>query len=126
MGRRFEESAVPVAVGDDRVEDLERSAPGEEDPEVAPLRSHPASGCVADSPSGNMTFWAGAGPAIIFRDFDDEGRRGRRDDDDGETDFGANLLAGVGMVRGPVRPYGQVKVILSDETEAVLAFGVRF
>jgi len=75
--------------------------------------------------SGNMTFWAGAGPAIIFRDFDDDGRRGRRDDDN-ETDFGANLLAGVGAVRGAVRPYGQVKVILSDETEAVLAFGVRF
>ncbi|HEX6201011.1 MAG TPA: hypothetical protein VF150_12155 [Thermoanaerobaculia bacterium] len=75
---------------------------------------------------GNWSFWAGAGPAIIFRDFDDDGRRGRRGDDDSETDFGANLLAGVGMVRGTVRPYGQVKVVLSDDTEAVLAVGVRF
>jgi hypothetical protein len=74
---------------------------------------------------GNVTFWAGGGPAIIFRDFDDDGRRGRRDDDE-ETDFGANLLAGVGLVRGGVRPYGQVKVILSDDTEAVLAVGLRF
>ena len=73
---------------------------------------------------GTWSFWAGAGPAIIFRDFGD-GRRGRRDDDN-ETDFGANLLAGVGMVRGAVRPYGQVKVVLSDDTEAVLAVGVRF
>lgn len=70
---------------------------------------------------GNWTFWAGAGPALIFRDFDD-----RRRDDDSETDFGANLLAGVGMARGAVRPYGQFKVILSDDTEAVLALGLRF
>jgi hypothetical protein len=74
---------------------------------------------------GNWSFWAGAGPAIIFRDFDDDGRRGRRDDDE-ETDFGANLLAGIGLVRGGVRPYGQFKVILSDDTEAVLAVGLRF
>ncbi|HUP42487.1 MAG TPA: hypothetical protein VM599_04690 [Thermoanaerobaculia bacterium] len=72
--------------------------------------------------SGNLTFWAGGGLAVIFRDFDD--RRGRRDDS--ETDVGANLLAGLGLVRGAVRPYGQVKVILSDDTEAVLAVGVRF
>lgn len=70
---------------------------------------------------GNWTFWAGGGPAVIFRDF--ENRRGR---DDSETDFGANLLAGFGMTRGAVRPYGQFKVILSDDTEAVLALGLRF
>lgn len=72
--------------------------------------------------SGNLTFWAGGGLAVLFRDFDD--RRGRRDDS--ETDVGANLLAGLGAVRGTIRPYGQVKVILSDDTEAVLAVGVRF
>ncbi|HSL85069.1 MAG TPA: hypothetical protein VLF66_20025 [Thermoanaerobaculia bacterium] len=69
----------------------------------------------------NWTFWAGAGPALIFRDFDDRRRR-----DDSETDFGVNLLAGVGMVRGAVRPYGQFKIILSDDTEAVVALGLRF
>jgi hypothetical protein len=74
--------------------------------------------------SGNWNVWAGAGPALLFRDFGND--RPRRRDDDSETDFGANLLAGVGMVRGPVRPFGQVKVVLSDETEAVLAVGVRF
>lgn len=70
---------------------------------------------------GNWSFWAGGGPAVIFRDFDDRRRR-----DDSETDFGANLLAGFGMVRGAVRPYGQFKVILSDDTEAVVALGLRF
>lgn len=71
--------------------------------------------------SGNLTFWAGGGLAILFRDFDDRRRR-----DDSETDVGANLLAGLGAARGAVRPYGQVKVILADDTEAVLAVGVRF
>lgn len=74
---------------------------------------------------GNWSIWAGGGPAVVFRDFDDEGRRGRRDDND-ETDFGANLLAGVGMTEGAVRPFFQGKVLLSDETEAVLAVGLRF
>jgi hypothetical protein len=73
---------------------------------------------------GNVTFWAGGGPAVIFRDRDD-GRRGRRDDGS-ETDVGANLLAGLGLVRGGVRPYAQAKILLSDDTEAVLAVGVRF
>jgi hypothetical protein len=73
---------------------------------------------------GNVTFWAGGGPAVIFRDRDD-GRRRRRDDDS-ETDVGANLLAGVGLVRGGIRPYAQAKIVLSDDTEAVLAVGVRF
>jgi hypothetical protein len=73
----------------------------------------------------NWSFWAGGGPAILFRDFDDD-RPGRRNDDDEDTDFGANLIAGVGMVGGAVRPFGQIKVILADDTEAVLALGVRF
>jgi hypothetical protein len=61
--------------------------------------------------------WLGAGPTVLFRDLD----RGRGDDD-----FGLNLLAGVGLREGAVRPYGQLKVILADDTEAVLAFGIRF
>lgn len=73
--------------------------------------------------TGNVAVWAGGGPAVLLID-DDRGRR--RDDDDGDTDFGANLLAGVGMKSGAVRPYLQGKVILADETEAVLAVGIRF
>lgn len=68
---------------------------------------------------GNWTVWAGFGPALIFRD-------SGRPRDSSETDFGANLLAGIGMVRGAVRPYGQFKIILSDDTEAVVAIGLRF
>jgi hypothetical protein len=61
--------------------------------------------------------WAGAGPTVLFRDPD----RGRGDDD-----FGLNLLAGIGLREGTVRPYAQFKVILADETEAVIAIGLRF
>lgn len=66
--------------------------------------------------------WAGGGPAIIFSER--ELRRGGSED---ETDLGLNLLGGVGFGRGQaIRPYVQGKVILSDETEASIAFGIRF
>ncbi len=42
------------------------------------------------------------------------------------TDVAANFLAGVGLSGGPVIPYVQVKVIAKGDTEAVLAFGLRF
>lgn len=62
--------------------------------------------------------WVGGGPAILFNN------RERGDD---ETDAGLNLLAGVGFLpTEAVRPYVQGKILLSDETQAVLAFGVRF
>lgn len=75
-----------------------------------------------DFPVDGPTYvWAGGGPALIFRDLDD-----RRRDDDSETDFGLNLLAGVGWKAAGLVPYVQGKVIVSDDTEAVIAFGVRF
>lgn len=75
-------------------------------------------------PAGSVDFWAGGGPALIFRDFD-RGRFSRGDDS--ETDLGLNLLAGIGFNPGAsVRPYVQAKLILSDDTEGALAFGVRF
>ena len=41
--------------------------------------------------------------------------------------MGLNLLGGVGFGKGQaLRPYIQGKVILSNDTEAVLAVGVRF
>jgi hypothetical protein len=65
-----------------------------------------------------VDFWLGGGPALVI----DNPDRG-----DDETDFGFNLLAGVGFLRGAaVRPYVQGKIVLSDETQAVMAFGVRF
>lgn len=65
--------------------------------------------------------WAGGGPALLVSDRDRPGR-----DDDGDTELGANLLVGVGWQAGPVVPYFQAKVILADDSQAVLAFGVRF
>lgn len=67
--------------------------------------------------------WAGGGAALIVAD---EDRPRRRDDDDAETDVGLNLLAGVGWRAGGITPYVQGKVIVSDDSEAVLAVGLRF
>ncbi len=68
---------------------------------------------------GDLEIWAGAGPAIVFADRDFPG-------EDDEADLGVNLTLGVGVPRGDLKPYGQVKVLLSDDSQAVLAFGVRF
>jgi hypothetical protein len=65
------------------------------------------------------TLWAGAGPTLIRRD-----RNGPRDDD--STDAGVNLLLGLGARKGEVRPYGQVKLVLADDSAAILGVGVRF
>jgi hypothetical protein len=66
-------------------------------------------------------FWAGAGPAIIHVDPEDEIL-------DSDTDFAANLFFGVGFPLSDARilPYVQPKLILADKLEFVLAFGVRF
>jgi len=73
-----------------------------------------------DFPAGTpYTIWAGAGPTLIFRDRNTPGGvRG--------TDAGVNLVFGVGAKNGDVRPYGQMKVVVSDDSEAVLGVGVRF
>ena len=66
--------------------------------------------------------WVGGGPAIVFSEVE-----GPRDDqDDSETDFGLNLLGGVGWRLQSVIPYLQAKAVLSDENEFVVAFGLRF
>jgi hypothetical protein len=63
-------------------------------------------------------FWAGAGLALLS--FNPEGPS------DGDTDVGLNLLAGVGTRRGSIIPYVQAKIIAKEDTEFVLALGVRF
>jgi len=63
-------------------------------------------------------FWLGAGLAIINRDFEGP--------ENGETDAGLNLFGGVGWHTGGIRPYVQAKFILHDDSEFVLAFGLRF
>ena len=75
--------------------------------------------------SSELAFWVGGGPAVIFRDLDPPRNCPRCEGVD-ETDFGLNLLGGVGMKRGGIRPYAQGKVVISDDTEAVLGVGLRF
>lgn len=74
----------------------------------------------------NLAVWAGGGPAVIFSQID--APRGCRNcEDEDETEIGLNLLAGIGFAkRGPIRPYLQGKVIVADETEAAIGFGLRF
>jgi hypothetical protein len=69
--------------------------------------------------SKRVSYWVGAGPAVLLADDDLGG-------DNDNADFGANLLGGLGAVHGDVRPFGQVKVTLADDTEAALLFGIRF
>jgi len=65
------------------------------------------------------TVWVGAGPTVIHKD---ENEPGGRD----TTDAGANLLMGVGANKGEVRPYGQLKLVFAEDSQAVLGVGVRF
>ena len=60
--------------------------------------------------------WAGAGLGILYSN---------PEVGDGNTDVGLNLLFGVGL-KGNVIPYIQAKLIVSDSTEFVIAFGLRF
>jgi opacity protein-like surface antigen len=73
-----------------------------------------------------FTVWLGGGPAVIFSEIDPPFGC-RRCESDSETNLGLNLLGGVGFwPRQAIRPYVQGKVTLSDNTEASIAFGLRF
>ena len=70
------------------------------------------------APTGAVDLWVGGGPALVVRN---------RDRGDDETDPGLNLLAGVGFLRGrAVSPYFLAKILVSDNSQAILGFGVRF
>jgi hypothetical protein len=69
----------------------------------------------------NVDVWAGAGPTLLVRDFD---RGPFRDEDD--SDVGLNVIGGAGAKDGAVRPYGQIKLIVADDTEVALQVGLRF
>jgi hypothetical protein len=72
-----------------------------------------------DFPSHRRTFvWVGAGLGVAY--FNPKGPASS------DTDVAANFLAGVGLSRGPVIPYFQFKLIAKGDTEAVIAFGLRF
>jgi len=66
--------------------------------------------------SDELTFWAGAGPAlyVIDQPFDDD------------MDPALNLLAGFGSMTGNVRPFVQGKAVIMDNSEASIAVGLRF
>jgi hypothetical protein len=61
--------------------------------------------------------WVGAGLAVIYHDPDGPA--------EGNTDVGANILLGVGA-RGRVIPYIQAKLIVKEDTQFVIAAGIRF
>ena len=65
--------------------------------------------------------WVGAGPAILFRDPDND----RLDSD---TDFGVNIFVGLGFkIRGSsLVPYIQPKYTVADNDRFSIAFGLRF
>jgi hypothetical protein len=67
----------------------------------------------------NLAVWAGAGPAIYMIDRDPFSN-------DTDVDPGINLLLGFGAKTGTVRPFVQGKGVLMDNSEAAIAFGVRF
>lgn len=66
-------------------------------------------------------FWVGAGPAILYRNPDNDFLRS-------DTDFGANIFAGLGFkIHGTdLVPYIQPKYTFSDNSRFSLAFGLRF
>ncbi len=73
-----------------------------------------------DFPQGqSYTWWAGAGPTLLHQDADVPS-------DTDSTDAGLNLLVGVGATQGKVRPYGQFKVVVADDTSAIAGLGIRF
>lgn len=65
----------------------------------------------------DVTFWMGGGPALVMSD-PDEGNS--------DTNAGLNLLTGLGDKDGSVRPYAQLRGLISDDSEVVLAGGIRF
>jgi hypothetical protein len=61
--------------------------------------------------------WAGAGPALLIRDHVSENT---------DVDPALNLILGFGAKNGAYRPFIQGKGILSNDSEAALAVGIRF
>ncbi len=45
---------------------------------------------------------------------------------DTQTDGGVNLLAGLGLDKLPMKPFAQIKYVISDNSQWVFGVGVRF
>ena len=68
--------------------------------------------------AGSQFVWLGAGLGLVRIDPEGPGNS--------DTDPALNLLAGVGFRAGGAVPYFQAKLIVKDNTEFSLGFGVRF
>jgi len=67
--------------------------------------------------NNSVSVWMGAGPAVLITDPSEGASR---------TDMGLNLLTGVGARSGSVRPFGQLKGVVSDNSQVVLEGGLHF
>jgi hypothetical protein len=67
--------------------------------------------------SSSMSMWLGAGPALLVRD---------PDGGSSDTNLGLNVFTGITGTRGSVRPFAQLKGVVSDNSEVVLQGGIRF
>ena len=67
--------------------------------------------------AGAASIYIGAGPGLLIAS---------PDGGDTTTDLGLNVLGGVAASRGGVRPFGQVKGIIAEDTEFALMGGIRF
>jgi hypothetical protein len=56
--------------------------------------------------------YLGAGPAVLL--------------DGSNSDIAANVVAGIAGKRGEVRPFGQIKGVMSRNNEVALMAGIRF
>ena len=66
-----------------------------------------------------LFFWLGAGLAVLYNNPEGPPK--------GKTDFGANLLFGLGIrTHSSLVPYVQAKMILADDDEFAFGVGLRF
>ena len=70
-----------------------------------------------DLDTSGPAFWVGGGPALMVVD---------REGADNETDVGLNVLTGIGKKRGDVRPFGQLRGTIADDSQVQIVGGVRF
>ena len=66
----------------------------------------------------NLFVWLGAGLGMVRVDPEGPG--------DGDTDAALNVLGGLGVRAVDLVPYVQAKVIAKDDSEFVIAVGIRF
>lgn len=67
--------------------------------------------------AGNLSIWAGGGPALLHSN---------PEVGDSDTDLGLNALMGLGGRFGAVRPFGQVRGTLTNDSQLSIAGGIRF